>query len=194
MRQLIFILLALGLFFLLSASKPGYCYLDIVAQKTVDVISNNDSTLQIGLSPGPETTIAVGAVAGSGIIAGIGAHSSGIFTYNTVEPINVRLIVNIDPDKGIGFGSVDEALDMLRSGSNDKSIKEVIWTIESNDKLQVHRCQFINSKLHDEIIDSVPPQYDEELIPARSILKESMVSVAVVIASAGCIYLWWSST
>jgi hypothetical protein len=194
MRKLMFILMALGLFLLSFASMPGYCYSDLVAQKTVDVISNNNSALQIGLGPGAETTLVIGVAAGSGIIAGIEAHYSGIFTYNLVKVSNIRLIVNINPDKGIGFGQVDEALEMLRSGSKDGSISEVIWTVESNDKLQVHRSRLIDSKVRDEIIDSVPPQYDEEFIPVRSIFKESMVSAAVVIASAGCIYLWWSST
>ena len=188
-----FILMALGLFLLLSASTPGYCYSDVVAQKTVDVISNNDSELQIGLSPGPETAIAIGAAAGSGIIADIWAHSSGIFTYNLVKISNIRVIVNLDPTKGNKFGQVDDALEMLQSGSND-DISEVIWTIETDGKFVVHRCRLINSSIRDEIIDSVPPQYDVEFIPVRSIFEESMVSVAVVFISAGCIYLWWSST
>jgi hypothetical protein len=65
-------ILLLGL--ILSASVPGYAYNNIVAERPTDYVSDNESTLQIGLAPGTEIGLLYDSVIGSGAISGVGTY------------------------------------------------------------------------------------------------------------------------
>lgn len=55
------------LILVLIAPMPGYCYKNVIAIKTTSKVSEYDSTLRIGLSQGAGVSIAVGAMAVTGI-------------------------------------------------------------------------------------------------------------------------------
>src|SRR5208282_6000339 len=79
-------ILLLGL--ILSASAPGYAYNNIVAERTTDYVSDNESTLEIGLAPGTEIALLYDSVIGSGAISVVGTYyvlkASGASSSTTI--------------------------------------------------------------------------------------------------------------
>jgi hypothetical protein len=93
MKNILAGILLLGL--ILSASAPGYAYTNVAAERTTDYVSDNESTLQIGLDPGTEIGFSFGTVVGLGVISGVGTYYvlkvSGASTPTTI----IRTVPNV---------------------------------------------------------------------------------------------------
>jgi hypothetical protein len=74
MKRLLISLILLALVF--RATVPGYCYTNVIAEKTPNAISGYNSMLQVGLSPVAGMFIAGATIAVPAAIAGTGTYKT----------------------------------------------------------------------------------------------------------------------